>query len=229
MPNNNIIKAIIFDHDGTLVDSEGIHCQCWNKTIVEFLPQGSTLGAQNAQPLSYDEYCMHYNGLPTIETATRIAKHFKLNTTPKALYENKINRLNEQLANGPFPLLPYVIETLDDLLMRKIPMAIASGANKNEVATSVKAHKLDKYFQILATKQDVKHSKPAPDVYLLAAQHLGVNPTQCLAIEDSDTGYYSAIAAGMKCLRLTPTPIKPLEFSNMLEIHHYLKKMLTTR
>lgn len=223
------IKAIIFDHDGTLVDSESVHCECWNQTIRELSQAGATLAPQvqnQDQPLSFDDYCTHYNGLPTNETAARIATQFKLNTSTKALCDNKIAKLNAQLAHTPFALLPGVRQALDYLHTRKIPMAIASGANRYEVEHTIHAHTLSKYFKTVATKQDVTHNKPAPDVFLLAAKQLNTEPKFCLAIEDSDSGFTAATAAGMPCLRLTPSPSKPLEFKNMQEALNWIQAEL---
>ena len=189
------IKAIIFDHDGTLVDSEGVHCDCWNEVLQPY-----------QQTLSYDDYCTNYNGLPTQETAQRIQQEFALPTSANKLYTLKITALNHHLSLKPFPLLPGVLETLNHLKQKAVPLAIASGANRKEVSHSIEAHNLKQYFRTVSTKDDVKHSKPAPDVYLHAATQLGIEPQHCLAIEDSDTGEQSAIAAGMPCLRLTPNP-----------------------
>ena len=189
------IKAVIFDHDGTLVDSEGVHCACWNSVLHTY-----------QQQLSYTSYCADYNGLPTLETAQRIQQKFALPISASALYELKIAALNQHLASQPFPLLPGALEALIHLAQQKFPLAIASGANRKEVLHSVAAHKLAPYFAAISTKNDVTNSKPSPDVYLHAAAQIGIEPQYCLAIEDSDTGEQSAIAAGMPCIRLTPTP-----------------------
>ena len=207
------IRAIIFDHDGTLVDSESIHCECWNRVL-----------AQHNARLTFDDYCNNYNGLPTRDTAAAIRQKFDLPLSHEELYQCKIEQLNHFLSRAPFPLLPAVQETLDWLYRKQVPMAIASGANRNEVNHSIKAHQLSRFFPVATTKQDVSNSKPAPDVYLLAAQQLGILPENCLAIEDSDTGYRSALAAGMGCLRLTPNPSLAYEFSHMADIAHWLRK-----
>lgn len=200
----NTFYAIIFDHDGTLVDSEGIHCDCWNKVL-----------AKHNQTLHFDDYCTRYNGLPTRETAQQLKSHYKLAGTSDELYNQKIAHLNHYLEDQPFPLLSDVIDTLNFLQNCDIPMAIASGANRHEVENSVNRHQLTHYFKAVCTKNDVANSKPSPDVYLHAAKMLDVDPKFCLAIEDSDTGYESAVRAGMHCLRLTASPQLPHEFTNM--------------
>jgi HAD superfamily hydrolase (TIGR01509 family) len=213
--NHHHFHAIIFDHDGTLVDSEYIHCDCWNKVLA---PHGHTL--------NFASYCALYNGLPTRETAARLQERYKLTESIDALYQHKINILNEYLTQNAFPLLPHVQVTLRFLQQNNIPLAIASGANYHEVANSVKQHNIASFFKAICTKNDVTHSKPAPDVYLLAAQQLNLEPKNCLAIEDSDTGYESARKAGMHCLRLTTQPTAEEEFKDMGAILHQLEQWL---
>lgn len=215
------IKAIIFDHDGTLVDSESVHCACWNLTIAALSP------LKKPPILSFADYCELFNGLPTRTTTARIAERFNLQGTHEAIYRHKINQLNTWLSKQPFALLPHVMAALEALKKSGIPMAIASGANASEVKRSVSAHALEPFFGTVATQDDVQHSKPAPDVYLLAAKRLGIAPEFCLAIEDSDTGYASAISAGMLCLRLTPNPTKPLEFESMRGVYEWLTNAIT--
>lgn len=215
------IKAIIFDHDGTLVDSEGVHCACWNQVL-----------QPHQKTLSYDDYCTQYNGLPTQETAKRIQQEFSLPISAGELYSLKIAALNHHLSQKPFPLLPGVLETLNVLQQKKVPLAIASGANRKEVTHSIEAHHLKHYFTAVSTKNDVEHSKPAPDVYLHTATQLSIKPQYCLAIEDSDTGEQSAIAAGMPCLRLTPSPnpqAKPCpQFATLIDALPWLQKLYIT-
>ena len=198
--------AIIFDHDGTLVDSEYIHCQCWNKVL-----------AQYGYSLEFEHYCTRYNGLPTQETAAQLKLRYNLSESVDTLYQQKIDFLNDHLAEHPFPLLAHVKNTLLFLHKNNIPLAIASGANRHEVSHSLQQHKIAPLFKEICTKNDVANSKPAPDVYLLAAEQLNLAPEHCLAIEDSDTGYESARRAGMHCLRLRATP-SPEEFKDMKAI-----------
>lgn len=210
------VNAVVFDHDGTLVDSESVHCACWNQVLSRY-----------SATLSYKDYCQNYNGLPTLETATRIQQQFNLPcNNPQVLYALKVDALAEHLAQQPFPLLPGVADTLSKLAARNTPLAIASGANPEEVMHSVKSHKLESLFSAITTKKDVINSKPAPDVYLLAAKKLGVAPKHCIAVEDSDTGEASALGAGMLCIRLTPHPITPWQCRNMNEAYTLIDQLL---
>ena len=189
MPNTTAptYRAVIFDHDGTLVDSEGTHCECWNNVLARF---GATL--------TMASYLSEYNGLPTIETARRLRARFSIDVTPEDLYAGKIAELKAFFERSAFPLLPHVLTTLNALKEHNIPMAIASGANRYEVEHSLKHHQLAHFFKASVTKTDVANAKPAPDCYLDAAQALAIAPSACIAIEDSDTGQQSAETAGMR-------------------------------
>lgn len=192
----NEVQAVIFDHDGTLVDSEPVHLRCWQATLTPF---GQTLTAQ--------EYTEHLSGIASIESARWLVDKFSLETTAETLLREKQERLHRYLKEQACPLIVDAQPLLEQLHQQGIPMAVASGAGRAEVERSLHFHQLQAYFKATATKDDVPNNKPAPDVYLLAAKQLNVAPDQCLAIEDSDSGQRSAISAGMRCLRIN-TPSK---------------------
>ncbi len=190
--NTQTIRAVIFDHDGTLVNSEPVHYSCWQKVLATF---GATLSAET--------YNINLSGKPSIQSAHWLIEHFTLGSvSAQQMFEEKTTLLHHWLTNHAFPLKEGANDLLNHLHPR-VPLAIASGAGRMEVERSVEAHQLRKYFKTLCTKDDVKHNKPAADVYLLAAEELGVEPSECIAIEDSDTGQAAAEAAGMHCFRLT--------------------------
>lgn len=189
------IEAVIFDHDGTLVDSEPVHLACWQRVLAPF-----------GKNLSASQYSQNLSGIPSISSATWLVKQFNLDTSADALLAAKQAQLDRYLKEQACPLMSNAEALLTLLSQRAMPMAVASGAGKAEVERSLQYHQLAHYFRATVTKDDVQHNKPAPDVYLLAAATLGVAPERCLAIEDSDSGQKSALAAGMACLRLdTPT------------------------
>jgi len=183
------LNAIIFDHDGTLVDSEGTHFEIWYSILqehgVEFLR---------------DDYRNHHCGVPTLRNAQMLVDKHNLSISAEALYREKQSRLHRWLESNTFPLLPYVREALDYCRSADLQIAMATGAGQREAWGSINGHNLNQYFTAVATKNDVETSKPAPDVYLLALELLGLSREQCIAIEDSYTGVSSAKAAGLRCI-----------------------------
>lgn len=187
------IHAVIFDHDGTLVDSEPVHLACWRKALTPF----------NAD-LSKEDYHQNLSGMPSIYSATWLAGKFNLDIPADALLREKQKHLRDFLTKDRLPLMPGVKALLDTLTKRSIPLAVATGASTEEVAASLRHHQLTPYFKVVVSKDDVRHNKPAPDIYQLAASRLGVAEQHCIAIEDSDNGEQAARAAGIRCLRYYP-------------------------
>lgn len=211
------IKAVIFDHDGTLVDSEPVHWRCWTEVL---RPLGPTL--------SQEDYKRNLSGMPSAVSAAWLADKFNLDVNPDALLAAKQKLLRAFLTNQAFPLMPGVARLLDDLARRRIPMAVASGADRVEVHRSLAYHGLTSHFTAVATQNDVTHNKPAPDVYLHAARALGTAPEHCIAIEDSDNGEQSALAARIFCLRLRPGEADPAAagFADFDAIHAWIDRSL---
>lgn len=187
------IKAVIFDHDGTLVNSEPVHWHCWTQVLRPF-----------GLKLSQEEYRRNLSGMPSSVSATWIADKFNLDVNPGALLTTKQKLLREFLTNHAYPLMPGVAQLLDDLSRKPILMAVASGADRTEVHRTLEFHGFARHFAAVATQNDVSNNKPAPDVYLHATRQLGLQPHECVAIEDSDNGEKSARAANIFCLRLHP-------------------------
>lgn len=195
------IQAVIFDHDGTLVDSEPVHLACWRTVL-----------APHEVTLSTEDYRQNLSGIPSIESATWLAGKFNLDIAADALLREKQIHLRNFLTKDRFPLMPDIKALLQYLREQNIALAVASGASREEVHASLRHHELTHYFDAVASKDDVRRNKPAPDVYQLAAVRVGVDANHCIAVEDSDTGEQAARAAGMHCLRYNPQGLgyKPL-------------------
>lgn len=194
-------RAVIFDHDGTLVDSEPVHLACWQQALEPF-----------SQKLSAQQYANNLSGLPSSQSAKWLVDTFELDTSADTLLVAKQRHLHEYLAQRACPLMPDVKALLDLLSRSGTLLAVASGASRKEVERSLSYHDIDHYFQACVTQDEVVNNKPAPDIYLLAAETLGVAGAECVAIEDSDSGQRAALAAGMPCVRLdTPSqlPVTP--------------------
>lgn len=214
------IKAIIFDHDGTLVDSEPTHLQMWRDVLAP-------------HELNADDYSNYLSGKPTAQSAAWVKEKFKLSQSPEDLEKEKKRILKNHLQTSAFPIMQGAIALLDFLRQQNVPLAVASGATTHEVEHSLQYHDLNQYFSFVSTGDMVTNNKPAPDVYLYAAQNLQVDPKHCLAIEDSDAGQTSAEEAGMVCLRLdTPSQLgqssnKTRLIKSLLDAHALIKPLFS--
>jgi len=199
---NPQFEAIIFDHDGTLVDTESPDFEACTILCRE---QGIELS------LEYwaENIVGHMDGYTTLfnEQLHPANPHFTLDNMWQRLHQLWEKTLEHtQLMPGVETLLPH-------LRKEGYKMGVATAADRDWANRWLTRFNLLPYFQTVATGQDVTRNKPAPDVYLLAAELLGANPARCLVFEDSVAGASSARAAGMTVVAV-PSPItQSLDFS----------------
>jgi len=197
------IKAILFDHDGTLVDSEGIHFRIWAKILATF-----------GVFLSEQQYKDHYAGIPTMTNATDMVARFSLPMDPGVLVNAKGVATRDFLARESFPLMPGIRESLVLLQGWGLLLAVVTGASRDGVDSTIRSQGLDTTFSTIVSGDDVDKSKPAPDCYQLAMGRLNLVPHECLAVEDTGHGVAAAAAAGIACLAV------PTQMSD----HHDFKR-----
>ena len=189
------IKAVLFDHDGTIADSEQVHFEMWRDVLYKY-------GVE----LSHDEYKSQYAGIPTTTNAKTIVDNHSLDVEPAALASAKSEITNEYLAKQAFPLMRGAFESIRYFYEQGLIVGIVTGAGSGGVHSTLKNHGLEKYVSVVVSGDDVENSKPAPDCYLLAAEKLGLQPSQCIAIEDTYNGSLSAIRANMECIGVSSSP-----------------------
>ena len=191
------MRAVLFDFDGVLVDSEPLHFRAMRDALVA---EGFTIDEEEywRHLLAHDDrgairIALERHGVPfdgaRIETVTR----------------RKAEAYEALLSDIPF--LPGARE-LARSLSAEVPLAIASGARRVEIEAILKAGGLRDAFSAVVGIDDVSRSKPHPEPYLTAMGRLtgrapGLQPGQCLVIEDSHTGIAAGLAAGMKVLAVT--------------------------
>ncbi|OQY39012.1 MAG: hypothetical protein B6229_04620 [Spirochaetaceae bacterium 4572_7] len=129
-------------------------------------------------------------------------KHFikTLNLDPNR--EEELTTLNNdiflEIAGEEVEVFPKMLDLIKELDKRNVPMGIASGSSQGVLDLISKQNGLDKYITNIFSSELVENGKPSPDVYLYAASKLGIDPKECLVLEDSEAGVKSAIRAGMQ-------------------------------
>jgi beta-phosphoglucomutase family hydrolase len=182
------LKALIFDMDGVLVDSEPCHLQSYQELLGRFdIPYTAE---DNKEFLGRKDHTI-------LEI---LNERYGLKSTATALVAEKEAILARLLASA-VPR-PGVLRVLEQARRQSIPTAVASSATLPTIELVVDVLKIREYFQTLTSGDEVTHGKPAPDVFLLAASRLGAKPENCLVIEDTYNGVKAAKAAGMYCVAI---------------------------
>jgi beta-phosphoglucomutase len=185
--SNGIGRAIVFDMDGTLIDSEPLHLAAYQKLLQE---SGHEWTAEDNQ---------EFLGRTDLVVCSFIVDKFNLALSAKQLVELKEEILTQLLLKSVTPR-PGVLKVLRQACHLEIDMAIASSARMSTIQFVVDALEIRQFFKTFASGEEVLHGKPAPDVFLLAAQRLETEPKNCLVIEDTLNGIRAAKAAGMLCV-----------------------------
>lgn len=182
------IKAIIFDFDGTLVDSENIHYQSWNTVLKTFHYE-----------LSSKEYFEHLAGVPTPGNASYIKAKYALKQNITALVDLKEQATTKIMDTERVRFMPYAKELLDFLYQKNIPMSIVTGSPRKELDPILLRENIGHYFKHTITRDDVNLSKPNPEGYLKCAQLMGFKKTEYLVLEDTQGGIAAAKDADLTC------------------------------
>lgn len=177
-------KAVIFDLDGTLVDSMWV----WNDIDIEYL---GSLGYEVPQGLQRE-----IEGMGFTEVAVLFKERFHIKETIEEIKEIWQNMAMDKYSHEVC-LKPGVKEFLPYLKEKGIVMGVASSNDRELIEAVLKHHGILEYFQCIITACDVKKGKPQPDVYLEAAKQLGVLPKDCLVFEDIVPGIQAGLNAGM--------------------------------
>ncbi len=184
--------GVIFDVDGTLVDSEKWSVQAW---LDIFADAPNPVTAADVQ---------HITGTSLRDGAARLLEIAGMDGDPVAVGDRK-EALYMERARGNLCPFPDVIPFLTRLRRAEIPLAVASSGNHEKLALGLEETGIKDYFTAIVSANDVENGKPAPDMFWRAASLLGVAPPRCILFEDAPSGVAGGKAAGMRVVAVTRT------------------------
>lgn len=215
------VRAVVFDMDGLLIDSE--------RLAMESLVSA---GAELGYDMPYD-FCRSMIGVPA-DRCRELASVMYGPTFPlNDYFELHDEHLRRLVDDGKLATKPGATALLEHLGKLGIPKAIATSSSRARADHHLQLAGLEDHFDVIVTRQDVSEGKPHPEPYLKATAALGADPEHTLALEDSLNGIRAAHAAGLRCV-LIPDLVQPTEESRRLavrlfpDLHHVIGYLATT-
>ncbi len=185
------LKAVFFDFDGTIVNSEIFHYRCLNKIL-------NGLGVN----LDESDYLSNYAGIPTDVNSERIVVKFELKITPDELTE-RIEELvvEHQKTHDPI-FMPFAKESINHYKNKGLKLGIVTASPYRSVANFFQKKSFDNHFSFTVTFDDVENSKPNPECYLQALEKSNCKSSEVIVFEDTENGVKAAKAAGLTCFAI---------------------------
>ncbi len=209
--------AILFDLDGTLVDSEKL----WLQAEIEFV---EAYGKQY-DPVLHSQL----HGVSAERTAELMQTIYDLDVDSRQIF-SVVQRHVKHLLKTQLQMKPGAEELLAHVQQAGIPAALVSNSSHEIVMAVLENRAWASVFRVVCPREAAKNAKPAPDLYLHAAQQLGVDPRDCLIIEDSLTGVTAAVAAGATCYAVPEDhhysvfqAITPHVFDSLLDVYERIR------
>lgn len=184
-----MFKAVLFDMDGVIVDTEPLHCKAYYQMF----------DAVNITVT--DELYESFTGQSTINICRQLCQLFNLSQTPETLVQLKRNFFKELFFNDDgLTLIDGVLELIKEYHQKRMTLILASSASMMTITNVFKRFDLDQYFIAKLSGADLKASKPHPEIFINAAIASGFNKEECVVIEDSTNGIAAAKSAGIYCI-----------------------------
>ena len=184
-----MIKTVIFDMDGVIINSEPLHQKAYQMMFNEFNLNVS------------DELYSSFTGMATYPICEKLCAVFSLNYTSKLLVESKRKHFKSLFENGhEFKLIDGVLKLIQHYKQNGITLVLASSASMANINMIFKKFSLDQYFKAKISGADLKASKPHPEIFEKASKLSGHPKNKCLVIEDATNGIIAAKSAGIFCV-----------------------------
>lgn len=192
----NPVEAVIFDMDGTLLDTEQLYLDAW-------IEAGRSFGVEMTQAV-----CHEMIGKPLVDCEVLLRRRFGAHFPFAQCLEACSDFVSRASSRTGIPLKAGAKELVEYLTTIDVPKAIATSSRRHATESHLERAGLLDHFAVLVTRDDVERGKPHPETYLEAARALGKPPERCLALEDSPTGLRAAAASGAMTI-LAPDILQP--------------------
>ncbi|NLV36995.1 MAG: HAD family phosphatase [Clostridiaceae bacterium] len=183
-----MVKAVIFDMDGVIVDSEPIHFESDRMTMKHY---GKYIT---------DEELSRYVGVSNPDMWAELREKYQLEATVEELLETQFSYKKLLIGDRKLEPIDGIRELLEQLKGGEVRIGLASSSSREFIEFMLSNLGLAGYFEVVISGEEVQRGKPFPDIFLKAAQGLGVEPSDCMVIEDSGHGVKAAKRAGMRCV-----------------------------
>ena len=185
MDKSDIMKSVVFDMDGVIIKSEKFHHLATTEALKLY-------GVEREK-----EPEIKMRGKPLTDAMSEIVDYYKVNDDAHTFLVKRNDIFYDLLSKHEIAM-PGVIDLIKKLHDKKVKIALGTSATRDFADFAIKKLELEDYFSATATVDDVLYGKPSPDIYLKAAELLGEDPSNCIAIEDADLGIQAGKSAGMK-------------------------------
>ena len=200
MFRGDTLFSVIFDMDGTLLDTQRIYIPAWDYAG----------GLQGINDLG--RHTAIVCGMNDAGWMAYLREHFP-HIDMDVFVKDVVKYVDENLV---VRFMPGAEKLLKLLKQKGVKIALASGTNSKKIKSHLKKVGATEYIDVIVGGEEVQNGKPAPDVFLLAAKRLGANPGDCYVLEDSQNGVRSGYAAGMKCIGIPDVAVFEEDVKNML-------------
>ena len=189
MLRKNMIKAVIFDMDGVIVNSEPLHQEAYRMMFKEF------------NIIVSDILYSSFTGMATLPICEKLCDEFSLSLSPHNLVQSKRKYFKLLFENGSeFKLIDGVLDLIKHYHQNGFTLVLASSASMANINMIFKKFNLDQYFETKISGADLKASKPHPEIFEKAAKLTGFSKKECMVIEDATNGILAAKSAGLICI-----------------------------
>ncbi|WP_421878871.1 HAD family hydrolase [Marinoscillum sp.] len=197
-----MLKAVIFDMDGVIIDSEPLHYRAYHQMFDEV---GITVSAELYDSLT---------GKSTINVCKQLKEHFQLSHTPDELATIKRRHYDIIFDNDKdFDLIKGVRKLIENYHANDLTLVLGSSATMASIDRIFRRFDLNQYFKAKLSGAELKASKPHPEIFIKAAEATGYNPDECVVIEDATNGIEAAKGAGIFCVGFDSEHSKNQDYS----------------